>query len=107
MKVPFYIKQVQRLSNEVFSTMKINLPGNFDKFIEGRKITLVYSESTKNFETNELNFHCKIYQTQQGFYLYLLFNKDDEISLTVFYNEKQSNELIIFMNQLLKNFKNK
>jgi hypothetical protein len=69
-------------------------------------MSLVYSESTSDFETGKISFESKIYKTQQSFYLNLLFDDDGSTNMTIYYKQQQLSELTIFVTQLLKQFKN-
>ena len=82
------------------------MPEGFDEYLKDKKMSLVYSDSTSDFETNKISFKSKIYKTQQGFYLYLLFGDDGKTDMTIYYKQSQLSELTIFITQLFKQFKN-
>ncbi len=104
MKKPDYIKDFEQREG-ILSRNNITMIEGFDDYLKDKKMVLVYSESTSDFENGKISFQSKIYKTQQGFYLYLLFGDDGNIELTIYFKQSQSNELTIFITQLLKNFK--
>jgi hypothetical protein len=42
----------------------------------------------------------------QGFYIYLSLKEDGIPTITIYYKQEQLNEMIFFVQQLLKQFKN-
>ena len=82
------------------------MPEGFDEYLKDKKMVLVYSEANSDFETGKTLFKTKIYKTQQGFYLYLLFGDDGKTDMTIYYKHSQLSELTIFITQLFKQFKN-
>lgn len=100
-ETPEYIKK-----QGIFSKVFVSLPESFDVFLKDKKMKIVYSESVSDFETGNIKYKCKIYQTQQEFFLYLSFQDDETTDMTIYYKEQQSSELTIFIKQLLKQFKN-
>jgi hypothetical protein len=100
-KPEYIIKLTQDLS-----TMMVSLPKGFDDYLKDRKVTLLYSDSDTSFEDVKFTYKTKLYKTQQGFYLYLLFNKQDVEDMIIYYKQEQLNELTIFITQLIKQFKN-
>jgi hypothetical protein len=82
------------------------MPEGFDEYLKDKKMVLVYSEANSDFETGKILFKTKIYKTQQGFYLYLLFGDDGKTDMTIYYKQSQLSELTIFITQLFKQFKN-
>jgi hypothetical protein len=103
MKKPKYIKGIER--DGVLSLTKLySLPKEFDDFIS-KKVTIFYSKSDIDTDSGKFIFKEKLYKTIQGFYLYLLF-RGDEVDVDIYYKQEQQNELIIFITQLLKQFKN-
>ena len=104
MKKPKYIKDIEK-NGEVLSLSKLySLPKEFDNFIN-KKIMILYSKSDIDTDSGKFIFKEKLYKTQQLFYLYLSF-RGDEIDTDIYYKQEQHNELIIFITQLLKQFKN-
>ena len=104
MKKPKYIKEIEK-NDKVFSLSKLySLPKEFDDFIS-KKVIILYSNSDINTDSVKFLFKEKLYRTIQGFYLYLSF-RGDEIDVDIYYKQEQHNELIIFITQLLKQFKN-
>ena len=103
MEKPCYIKECEK-KNEIFSVNRISMPDGFDNYLKDKKMELVYSESNTDFETGKTIFSSKIYKTKQGFYIYLLF-RDSRTDITIYYKQKQQDELTIFMGQLIKQFK--
>lgn len=104
METPYYIKDYEQREG-VLSRNKIVMPEGFDDYLKDKKMSVVYSESNSDFETGKILFKTKIYKTQQGFYLYLLFGDDGKTDMTIYYKQSQLNELTIFITQLLKQFK--
>lgn len=104
METPYYIKDYEQREG-VLSRNKIVMPEGFDDYLKDKKMSVVYSESNSDFETGNILFKTKIYKTQQGFYLYLLFGDDGKTDMTIYYKQSQLNELTIFITQLLKQFK--
>lgn len=105
METPYYIKDYEQREG-VLSRNKVVMPKGFDDYLKDKKMSVVYSESNSDFETGNISFKTKIYKTQQGFYLYLLFGDDGKTDMTIYYKQSQLNELTIFITQLLKQFKN-
>jgi hypothetical protein len=104
MKKPKYIKEIEK-NDKVLSLSKLySLHKEFDDFIS-KKVIIVYSNSDINTDTGKFLFKEKLYRTIQGFYLYLSF-RGDEIDVDIYYKQEQHNELIIFITQLLKQFRN-
>lgn len=103
MNKPDYILHLESKHGEkFFSSMVLDVPKNFDKFIKDRKFTLRYSESSFDAES-DIQYKNKIYQTQQGFFLYLSLETDTSV---LYYSEDQINEVTFFIRQLFKQFKN-
>ena len=105
MDKPNYIKDIE-LREGTLSENYISFPEGVDNYLKERKMIVVYSQSTSDFETGKIFFSNKIYKTQQGFYLYLSIKEDGFVDVTIYYKESQSNELTMFITQLLKQFKN-
>jgi len=104
MKKPKWLKQIEK-NDKVLSLSKLySLPKEFDDFIN-KKVTILYSKSDIDTDSGKFIFKEKLYKTMQGFYLYLSF-RGDEIDVDIYYKQEQHNELIIFITQLLKQFKN-
>lgn len=89
-----------------FSTLELEVPDDFPKFLDSRAFTTVYSDSWMEFKTGEIKVKNKIYLTKQSFYLYLFKSAMDDKSLVIYYREEQLNELKLFIGQLLKTYKN-
>ncbi len=105
MDTPHYIKDYEEKEG-ILSRNKVTMPEGFDEYLKDKKMSLVYSDATSDFETNKISFKSKIYKTQQGFYLYLLFGDDGKTDMTIYYKQSQLSELTIFITQLFKQFKN-
>jgi hypothetical protein len=101
---PEYIEKLE--DGKLFSTVEINVPDEFQKFLDGRSLTTVYTDSWIDYETAKFNTRSKIYSTKQPFYLYLFKSDLDGKTLVIYYKEEQINELKLFISQLLKTFKN-
>ena len=99
---PDYILLREKKDGVILSSMSIEVPVDFDVFLKDKSFTLKCSESTYSPET-DINYQNKIYQTKQGFFLYLSLT---ERVMIVYYLEDQINELTIFIRQLFKQFKN-
>ena len=104
MEKPNYIKDYEQREG-ILSRNNMTMPEGFDDYLKDKKMVLVYSESTSDFDNGKISFQSKIYRTQQGFYLYLLFGDDGKTELTIYFKQSQLNELTIFTTQLLKQFK--
>lgn len=104
METPNYIKDYEKREG-ILSRNNMTMPEGFDDYLKDKKMVLVYSESTSDFDNGKISFQSKIYRTQQGFYLYLLFGDDGKTELTIYFKQSQLNELTIFTTQLLKQFK--
>jgi hypothetical protein len=103
MKKPKYIKDIEK-NGEVLSLSKLySLPKEFDDFIS-KKVTVLHSKSDIDTDSGKFIFKEKLYKTPQLFYLYLSFIGDN-IDVDIYYKQEQHNELIIFITQLLKQFK--
>ena len=89
-----------------FSTLELEVPDDFPKFLDGRAFTTVYSDNWMEFKTGEVKVISKIYSTKQSFYLYLFKSAMDYKNLAIYYREEKSNELKLFIGQLLKTYKN-
>ena len=103
MKKPKYIKGIE--NDGVLSLAKLyGQPKEFDNFI-GKKLEIVYTKSNIDGDTSKFLYTEKIYKTQHSFYLYLSF-RGDVVDIDIYYKQEQQNELIIFITQILKQFKN-
>jgi hypothetical protein len=102
---PEYIIGVEN-GGKPFSTLELEVPEDFPKFLDGRAFTTVFSDSLMEFKTGEVKVRSKIYLTKQSFYLYLFKSEMDDKDLVIYYREEQSNELKLFIGQLLKTYKN-
>jgi hypothetical protein len=101
---PDYIENLE--DGKLFSTLEFEVPDDFLKFLDGRALTTVFSDSWMEFEIGEIKTKSKIYKTKQPFYLYLLKDCVDNKTLVIYYKEEQLNELKLFIKQLLKTYKN-
>jgi hypothetical protein len=101
---PEYIIGIE--DGKPFSTLELEVPDDFQKFLDGRTFTTVYSDNWMEFKTGEFKTRSKIYSTKQSFYLYLFKSVMDDKSLAIYYREEQLNELKLFIGQLLKTYKN-
>jgi len=102
-ELPHYIKNVEK---HVLSTLNLSfLRNGVEEFLDGKTFTIVWSEGDIDVQTGKIKFSKKIYETKQGFYLYLLLNQEIP-SMVVYYKQEQINELKIFISQLLKQFNN-
>jgi hypothetical protein len=97
-----YILHTEEKYGIVFSSMTIDMPEGFDEFMKDRNFELKYSESSFNPET-DIQFKNKVYHTKQGFFLYLSLTENVMI---IYFEEKQLNELTLFIRQLFKQLKN-
>ena len=102
---PDYIKGIED-GEKPFSTVELDVPEDFSKFLDGRALTTVFSDNHMEFETGEFKVRTKIYLTKQSFYLYLFKSVTDSKNLVIYYKEEQLNELKLFIRQLLKTYKN-
>ena len=101
---PDYIEKLE--DGKLFSTVEINVPDDFQKYLESRSMTLVHSENFVNFDDGNFTTLTQIFSTKQPFYLYLLKGSFDDRTLVIYYKEEQINELKVFVKQLLKTYKN-
>jgi hypothetical protein len=101
---PDYIKGLE--DGKPFSTLELDVPDDFSKFLDGRALTTVFTDGWMDFETGELKTRSQIYLTKQSFYLYLFKACVDKKNLVIYYKEEQLNELKLFIRQLLKTYKN-
>jgi hypothetical protein len=101
---PDYIKGLE--DGKPFSTLELDVPEDFSKFLDGRAFTTVFTDGWMDFETSELKTRSQIYLTKQSFYLYLFKDSVDKKTLVIYYKEEQLNELKLFIRQLLKTYKN-
>ena len=102
---PDYIKRLED-GGKPFSTLELEVPEDFPKYLDGRAFTIVFSDNHMEFETGEFKVRTKIYLTKQSFYLYLFKSVTDSKNLVIYYQEGQLNELKVFIGQLLKTYKN-
>jgi len=99
---PDYILLLERKNEKIFSFMTVEPPEGLDRFLKDRKFNLRYSESSFSTDT-DIRYNNKIYQTQQGFLLYLSLVDN---FMVIYYSEEQLNELTLFIRQLFKQLKN-
>jgi hypothetical protein len=102
MTKPEYILLREKKDGVVFSSMTVEVPKEFDRFIKDKNFTLRCSESSYSPETDIL-YKNKVYQTKQGFFLYLSLTEE---TMVIYYGEDQLNELTLFIRQLFKQLKN-
>lgn len=103
---PEYVEKVEDKVG-VMSTLEIDfLNQDIKSFLDKRTgLTVVWSKSNASFNIGEIKYEEIIYKSKQEFYLYLLL-RDEYPKIMVYYKQEQNNELIIFISQLLKQFKN-
>ena len=100
MKKPNYIEKVEDDRNEYFSVMDLpNATLEFLKFASD-KFALIHSIAEMSQDL-KITFKEQIYLTKQEFYLYLLIT-DDDIQVSVYYQQKQLDELRLIIGQILK-----
>ena len=99
---PEYILLREKKDGVVFSSMTVEVPEDFDRFMKDRNFVLRCSESSYSPET-DIEYKNKVYQTKQGFFLYLSLT---EGMMVIYYGEDQLNELTLFIRQLFKQLKN-
>ena len=85
---PEYIIGIE-VGTQPFSTLELDVPDDFLKFLDGRAFTTVYSDNWMEFKTGEFKTRSKIFRTKQSFYLYLFKSAMDDKSLTIYYREEQ------------------
>ena len=102
MTKPDYILSLEQKNGKIFSSMTVEPSEGLDSFLKDRKFNLRYSESSFSTDT-DIRYNNKIYQTQQGFFLYL--SLVDNV-MVIYYLEEQLNELTLFIRQLFKQLKN-
>jgi hypothetical protein len=101
-------KFIERIENEkgILSLLKLEKIGSdFPNFIGKRDFELVYSRNSMDVENGSVIEYNKIYKTKQEFYLSLFIGNDAKVSLNIYYDIKQLNELKLFISQLLKEYK--
>jgi hypothetical protein len=103
---PDYIRRLEDEYGKPYSTLELEVPEDFPKYLDGRAFTIVFSDNHMEFETGEFKGRTKIYLTKQSFYLYLFKSVTDSKNLVIYYQEGQLNELKVFIGQLLKTYKN-
>lgn len=102
MTKPDYIQLLEKKDGKIFSSMTVQITEGLDSFLKDKKLVLRYSESFFSTDT-DIRYNNKIYQTQQGFFLYL--SLVDNV-MVIYYSEEQLNELTLFIRQLFKQLKN-
>ena len=109
MDKPEYIQNLES-KDGIFSVIIFHpLDGEFLKYLNGKKLTVVYEKSSSNKE-GVIKREEVIFKSQQGFYL-CVENKtqipaEPKFNLTIYYKSEQYNELFLFTSQLLKQYKN-
>lgn len=102
---PKYIRTLEK-GKEMMSSVEFDImEDSIDKFISDKSFILVWSKGTTDSQHGKIHLNKKIFKTKQGFYLYLS-TTEQNTSIVVYYNQDQQNELIIFISQLLKQYKN-
>ena len=105
MKKPKLIKNNEKTLG-VFSSMEMGIfTKDLQSFFKDNNIQMVYSETTH--KNGLLIWNEVIYKTAQPFYIHVshLKNDIDKWSMNIYYKPEQLNELLIYTNQLLKQFK--
>lgn len=105
MKKPKLIKNIEKTSG-VFSYMEMGIfTKDLQSFFKDKNADVVYSETTNKYGV--LIWNEVIYKTAQPFYIHIshLKNDIDKWSMNIYYKPEQLNELLIYTNQLLKQFK--
>lgn len=91
----------------VFSIMDFHLfDGDLFKFLEDKKMSRVFEKSKVMLEGDVIWVEV-LYKTKQSFYLHLE-NKtigSPRWGLRIYYKPEQLNELVIFIKQVLKQFR--
>lgn len=106
MQKPEYISKLE-IGGTVFSIMNLDIfDGNLHKFLEDKKLTRVF-EKSKMMLNGDLIWNEIIYKTKQPFYLHILNETitENRWELQIYYKPEQLNELIIFIRQVIKQFR--
>lgn len=102
-ETPDYIKNSDK---GIMSTLNLTFRQNdVEDFFDTKSFTTVWSEGHIDDMTGKITFEKKLYETKQGFYLYLLKEQSAQ-SMIVYYHQSQISELTIFIRQLLKQLNN-
>ena len=93
-------------SETPFSTMDLpTFEGDIYKFVSSKKLETVYSEREYSKDGNKINLF--ISRTPQNFYICGEKIMDSEDwNCTIYYLESSYKELLFFLNNFLKNYKN-
>ena len=84
----------------IFSLMKVE--GTFDLDFFKKRKNLILIKSISRFDKTIIYDEC-FFKTTAGFYLYLKKNPlSDAFFLSIFHKEEHINEIMIFLNQLIK-----
>ena len=105
---PDYIINLENKLSDFFSVMNFHFfSGDGKKFFENKKLDCVYENGTVNVD-GKYTWIEIIYKTKQNFYIYVknIIDGDNSKSLlTIYYKTEQHNELIFFINQIIKQFR--
>jgi hypothetical protein len=101
-----YIKKLE-VGGDVFSMVNIlSVPKEIEQYLNKITSTVVYSVGDITYPSVKINYIERIYKTMQGFYIYLSLKENGVPIITIYYKQEQLNEMIFFVQQLLKQFKN-
>ena len=99
------IKKIEENEGVLSSMMMGTFDKDLEKYFKDKKVEIIYSEIIN--KGGVLKWWEVIYETAQKFYIHISHNKSDvdKWSMNIYYKSEQLNELIIYTNQLLKQFK--
>ena len=72
MDTPHYIKDYEQREG-ILSRNKVTMPEGFDEYLKDKKMSLVYSDSISDFETNKISFKSTNGKDSLNFYKNLKF----------------------------------
>jgi hypothetical protein len=95
-----YIKKVE--GDGFLSVLNVGKISSPEKKFDEKNYTLMYVDS--QFKDNQLLFTEKIVKTKHGFFIHLhkLGPHEETVDMKVYYKPEQTNELIIYIKQFLK-----
>lgn len=101
---PDYILQIENtrgyLSELIFPKMK-----NLSDYWKSKKVSKVFESSLIDTD-GKIQPNNIIFETNQGFFIYIQKEEFDDWSMTIYYKPNQENELILFSKGILKQLKN-
>ena len=103
MEKPEYIKNIEKNTGEILSKMSLEEIEENDIPFDKKYYTLLFTDL--EYKGGEVFWKEKVFKTIHGFYLYVNKSRNWNITIDIYYNPEQLDELTIFIKQFIKQIK--